>query len=160
VTNLTDTPLISLHADCVPVLFYDPVSKAIGIAHAGWKGTVHNITHEILTAMKHCYGSEPQNVLAAIGPSICKDCYEVSEDVCQIFKEAYPDHLSQIISPNQNDRWQLDLWEANRINLIQEGVLASHIFVTDVCTKCNHPLLYSHRATGPKRGLLAAFISL
>ena len=93
---ITDTPglmLVTIYADCVPLYFVDPVHKAVGLSHSGWKGTVHRIGKVTLERMKEAFGTRPEDVQAAIGPSICQDCYEVSEDVAQAFMDEFADQL-------------------------------------------------------------------
>ena len=93
---VTDTPglmLVTIYADCVPLYFVDPVHKAVGLSHSGWKGTVHRIGKVTLERMKEAFGTRPEDVQAAIGPSICQDCYEVSEDVARAFMDEFADQL-------------------------------------------------------------------
>ncbi len=162
VTNDPAVVLATFYADCVPLYFIDPIHKAIGLAHSGWKGTVHNIAAETVKVMKEQFGSEPADILAAIGPSICQDCYEVSEDVIEQFRQAYPKKLWTCLFENGRveGKYQLNLWEACRQNLMGAGILPEHIEVTDVCTCCNPEILFSHRASRGKRGNLAAFLGI
>ena len=110
--------------------------------------------------MKECFGTRPEDIIAAVGPSICQDCYEVSEDVADAFKEAFPGHADEILLDKKNGKYQLDLWRANEIVLTEAGVLKEKIAVTNICTCCNPDLLFSHRASHGKRGNLGAFIYL
>ena len=160
---VTDVPGLVLSiftADCVPVLFFDPVRHAIGLSHSGWRGTVSRIGAETIRLMKEQYGTEPADLKCAIGPSICQDCYEVSEDVAGEFAAGFAGHEQEILLPKGGGKYQLDLWEANRIVLTDAGVLPENIEVTDVCTCCNPDLLFSHRATQGKRGNLGTFLML
>lgn len=161
---ITDVPgivLTTFYADCVPLYFVDPGQKAIGLSHSGWRGTVSDIAGETVRAMQKRYGTNPADIRAAIGPSICQDCYEVSEDVISQFKEQYREELwSSLFYAKSNGKYQLNLWEACRQNMIDAGVLPSHIEVTDVCTCCNPQILFSHRASHGRRGNLAAFLSV
>ena len=150
-------------ADCVPVLIADPVTGAIGAVHSGWRGTVAGIGAAAVRMMKELYGTKPENLICAVGPSICRDCYEVSEDVAQRFEETLAERAGEAvffkgISSEGERKYLVDLWQANRIVLEKEGVLPRHISVTDVCTACNADLLFSHRASAGKRGNLGAFI--
>lgn len=160
---VTDVPLLVLSiftADCVPVYFYDPVRRAIGLSHSGWKGTAGRIGAETARLMAERYGTDPADLLCAIGPSICQDCYEVSEDVADIFSAEFAGHEEEILISKGGGKYELDLWAANRIVLTDAGVRAEHISTTDICTCCNPGLLFSHRATHGKRGNLGAFLML
>ena len=114
-----------------------------------------------LQKMKEEYGTDPSDVVAAIGPSICQDCYEVSEDVILAFQESFDKkHWNALFYQKENGKYQLDLWKANEIILVEAGVKIDNIAVTNVCTNCNSDLLFSHRATKGQRGSLAAFMAL
>lgn len=160
ITNEPGLVLSTFYADCVPLYFVDPVHRAIGMSHSGWKGTVGKMGAATITAMKREFGTEAKDLVCAIGPSICQDCYEVSEDVADAFKEAFPGHADEILLDKKNGKYQLDLWRANEIVLTEAGVLKENIAVTNICTCCNPDLLFSHRASHGKRGNLGAFIYL
>ena len=160
ITNEPGLVLSTFYADCVPLYFVDPVHRAIGMSHSGWKGTVGKMGAATITAMKREFGTEAKDLVCAIGPSICQDCYEVSEDVADAFKEAFPGHADEILLDKKNGKYQLDLWGANEIVLTEAGVLKEKIAVTNICTSCNPDLLFSHRASHGKRGNLGAFIYL
>ena len=160
ITNEPGLVLSTFYADCVPLYFVDPVHRAIGMSHSGWKGTVGKMGAATITAMKREFGTEAKDLVCAIGPSICQDCYEVSEDVADAFKEAFPGHADEILLDKKNGKYQLDLWGANEIVLTEAGVLKEKIAVTNICTWCNPDLLFSHRASHGKRGNLGAFIYL
>ncbi|MBR5799370.1 MAG: peptidoglycan editing factor PgeF [Lachnospiraceae bacterium] len=173
ITNEPGIILATLYADCVPLYFVDTKNKAIGLSHSGWKGTVGRIGKATLDAMKEAFGTNPVDVHCAIGPSICKDCYEVSGDVALQFKREFAKQAEQIVTPIspviemgkeqeqlQEDKYLLDLWQANKIVLMEAGVLKENIEVTDLCTCCNSSYLFSHRASKGKRGNLGAFLEL
>lgn len=166
ITNELDLPLVTFHADCVPVFFYDPVKKVVALSHSGWRGTVGKISKVTVEKMTANFGTDPKDVICGIGPSICKDCYEVSADVAEAFKSAFkaPDVdrilRQSIFNPDDKDKYMLDLREACKIALLEAGVKEEHIEVTDYCTRCNPELFYSHRVMGTDRGSQAAFISL
>ena len=161
ITNEPGLCLVTTYADCVPLYFVDPVHKAIGLSHSGWRGTVGRMGDRTLRQMKAAFGTEPQDVYAAIGPSICQDCYEVSEDVIQRFKDAFDEiHWKDLFYENPNKKYQLNLWKANEIILLEAGVLKEHMAVTNLCTNCNPDVLFSHRASKGQRGALAAFLAL
>ena len=160
---ITDEPglvLSTFFADCVPLYFVDPVHHAIGMSHSGWRGTVGRIGAVTIAAMEKEYGSKPEELICAIGPSICQDCYEVSEDVAEEFAKEFTDREQEILLDKKNGKYQLDLWRANEIVLTEAGVLTEHLAVTNICTCCNQKLLFSHRASKGKRGNLGGFLYL
>lgn len=161
---VTDVPgicLVTFYADCVPLYFVDPVKKVIGLSHSGWRGTVGKMGKVTVERMREEYGCEPEDMLAAVGPSICQDCYEVSGDVIDRFKEAFDESLwSGLFYEKENGKYQLNLWEANRQIFLEAGIKEDHIAVTNLCTHCNPDILFSHRRTGNKRGNLSAFLAL
>lgn len=160
VTDVPELVLSIFTADCVPVYFYDPVRRAIGLSHSGWKGTAARIGAETVRLMREKYGTDPADLLCAIGPSICQDCYEVSADVADIFAAEFAGHEAELLIDKGNGKYQLDLWAANRIVLTEAGVKQAHISVTDICTCCNPDLLFSHRASHGMRGNMGAFLML
>ncbi len=161
ITNESGICLTTFYADCVPLFFIDPVHKAIGLSHSGWRGTVGKMGQETLRRMKEEYGTDAKDVIAAVGPSICQDCYEVSEDVIEKFKEAFDEiYWGELFYQKENNKYQLNLWKANEIILLEAGVRKENIAVTNVCTNCNSDVLFSHRATKGERGSLAAFMAL
>lgn len=161
ITNVPDLVLATFYADCVPLYFADPVKRAVGLSHSGWRGTAGKIGAVTVKRMEEEYGCNPLDIYAAIGPSICQDCYEVSEDVILEFESAFDEkHWKQLFYRKENGKYQLNLWEANRIILIEAGVPAEHISMPNICTCCNPDFLFSHRASKGKRGNLAAFLGL
>ena len=160
ITNVSGLVLATFYADCVPLYFVDPVHRAIGLSHSGWRGTVNRMGKATIEAMRMEYGSRPEELRCAIGPSICQDCYEVSGDVAVEFERAFAGHENEILIAKENGKYQLDLWKANEIVLLDAGVLPEHIEITDICTCCNPDLLFSHRASHGKRGNLGAFLCL
>lgn len=159
VTNEPGVVLSAFFADCVPLYFIDPVKRAIGLAHSGWRGTVQKIGKRTAEKMQAEFGSSQADLIAAIGPSICAACYEVSEDVAEAFREHFQDTHS-FLHEKGGGKYQLDLWEANRQVLLEAGLLENHISVTNLCTCCNPELFFSHRASGGKRGNMGAFLVL
>lgn len=161
ITNVPGIVLVTSYADCVPLYFVDPVRKAIGLSHSGWKGTVGHIGQKTVWKMHEVYGSEPKDIVAAIGPSICQSCYEVSDDVAEAFRANFTaDEAADILLDKGNGKYQLDLWKANWYVLTDAGILLEHLSVTDLCTACHPDLLWSHRKTNGQRGGLSAFLSL
>ncbi len=153
ITNVPGLTLSTVYADCVPLYFVDPRHHAIGLAHSGWRGTAQKIGREVLLRMSEAYGTDPGDVICAIGPSICQECYEVSSDVALQFPNCYS-------YENGNGKYQLDLADVNRGILVDAGVPVEQIHFSNLCTSCNSDLLFSHRASGGKRGLNAAFLSI
>lgn len=161
VTNAPGVCLVTFFADCVPLYFVDPVKKAIGLSHSGWRGTVGKIGKATVELMQQQYDSDPADILAAVGPSICQDCYEVSEDVAEQFRAHFDkQYWSELFYRKANGRYQLDLWKVNELIFLESGIRKDHIAVTNLCTHCNSELLFSHRAAGDKRGNLCAFLEL
>lgn len=115
ITNVRGLVLATFYADCVPLYFVDPVHHAIGLSHSGWRGTVAKIGAVTIRKMQETYGTDPADVYAAIGPSICQECYEVSEDVILEFKKSFaPEHWEKLFYKKENGKYQLNLWEANK----------------------------------------------
>ncbi len=162
ITNVEGIVLATFYADCVPLFFIDVKNRAIGLSHSGWRGTVGRMGQITVDAMHREYGTRPEDVFAAIGPSICQDCYEVSEDVADAFRKEFckEGQIDEILLSKGNDKYQLDLWRANQIILEEAGIAPQKIQVTDICTCCNPDYLFSHRASQGKRGNLGAFLGL
>ena len=160
ITNEKGIVLATYYADCVPLLIVDTKNKAIGLSHSGWRGTVGKIGKVTIEKMGELYGTKPEVIVACIGPSICQKCYEISEEVAVQFKEAFPDNIKEILIDKGNGKYQLDLWECNRINFKEAGVLPENIKVTDICTCHNTDVLFSHRGHNGKRGNIGAFLSI
>lgn len=161
ITREPDLTLVVFGADCVPLYILDPVKKAIGLAHSGWRGTVKRMGAATLAAMRQEYGTDPADVLACIGPSICQDCYEVGEEVAEEFQNAFGlSSQKELVRKKENGKYQLDLWAANRRVLLDAGVREEHLRVTDLCTCCHPDVFFSHRRQGEQRGNLAAFFAL
>ena len=161
ISNVPQTVLTTFYADCVPIYLVDPVKKAIGLCHSGWRGTVGRISQVTIARMQKEYDSDPKDILAAVGPSICQNCYEVSGDVIEQFQDSFHEkYWKELFYQKENGKYQLNLWKANEILLEEAGITKEHISVTDICTCCNPQLLYSHRASKGQRGNLAAFLMI
>lgn len=160
ITNEPGIVLSTFYADCVPLYFVDPVHRAIGLSHSGWRGTVGRMGKVTLEAMEAEFDTRPEEVICAIGPSICQSCYEISEDVAAEFKQEFCGQEEEILLDKGNGKYQLDLWHANELILLEAGVTPEHLAVTNICTCCNDKLLFSHRASQGKRGNLGAFLSI
>lgn len=152
----------NLFADCVPLYFVDTKRRAIALAHSGWRGTVARMGQCVVEKMREAYGTDPADLVAAVGPSICQECYEVSEDVADAFASAFqkPGQEREILLAKGGGKYQLDLWRANEIVLTEAGIPGENIQVTDLCTCHNDRYLFSHRATKGQRGNLGAFLGL
>lgn len=161
ITNVSGITLVTFYADCVPLYFLDPVHKAVGLSHSGWRGTVKRMGQKTLEAMREAYGTRSEDVIACIGPSICASCFEVGEEVAEEFrKEFIGEEQSILCKKKESGKYLVDLWEANRRVLLDAGVKTDNIAVTNVCTRCNPDLLFSHRIMGNQRGNLCAFLGL
>lgn len=160
ITNEPGLVLSTFYADCVPLYFIDTKKRAIGLSHSGWRGTVRRMGRVTLETMRREFGTLPEDVICAIGPSICQDCYEVSEDVAEEFIREFSSHSEEILENKGNGKYQLDLWRANEMILLEAGIKPEHLSVTDLCTCCNDKILFSHRASQGKRGNLGAFLCL
>ena len=145
ITDAEDVCLMILVADCVPILFHDPVKRVVGAAHAGWKGTVQQITSKVITAMTSTFGSDSSDILIGIGPSIGQCCYHVGEEVVSQVEQ----NLSkEFIHRNDAEEISFDLWEANRAQLLDSSVPDTNIEVARICTCCNSDRFYSYRCEG------------
>jgi len=147
VTDLPEVPLMLFYADCVPVLLADPVTGVIGLAHAGWRGTAAKIAKKTAIVMADAFGTMPENLLAAIGPSIGACCYEVDDAV----RNQMPDYVS-CFTDKGNGKYWLDLWEANREQLMEAGLRERNISIAGICTNHNPELFCSYRYEGGKTG--------
>ncbi|MBI5930180.1 MAG: peptidoglycan editing factor PgeF [Chloroflexi bacterium] len=157
VTDKIGLPLAMRFADCVPILFYDPVRHVIGMAHAGWRGTVQGAALSTLVAMRDTYGSQPADVLAAIGPSIGPENYQVGPEVVEAV-QAYFGSTDGLIHWTDDGSAYFNLWEANRLTLARAGV--EQIEVAGICTASHTHEFYSHRAEKGQTGRFGAVMAL
>ncbi|MGF6352674.1 YfiH family protein [Paenibacillus sp. 4624] len=170
VTNVPGVLLTSFYADCVPLYFYDPVNQAVGLAHAGWKGTVAGIAVSMVETMEREYGSRREDIRAAIGPSIGDCCYEVDEAVMKHVRvwldeprgndEYNPSASKRIYTPAANGKTMLNLKECNRHIMMKAGILPDHIECTTWCTSCHPELFFSYRKENGVTGRMASWIGL
>ena len=149
---------MSFHADCTPVFFYDHVKKVIGLAHAGWRGTLLNIAGKMVKAFVNDFNSNPSDIRIAIGPSLGSCCFEVDKDVADLFlsENGEFEKYMEIKEP----KYYFNLWEINKYLLMKEGIKEENIEISGICTKCNNDLFFSHRGQGGKRGLLAGILMM
>ena len=157
--------LSAFSADCVPILFYDKGHRAIASCHSGWRGTHGRILARVIEAMQREFSSKPEEIYIAIGPSICKNCYEVSEDVGEAFLDAFPAlrEKTKNASPIERvseEKFHIDLWELNRWIALENSIPAENISVSGYCTMERPDLFFSHRYSQGKRGVQGAFIGL
>lgn len=166
ITDDRNVVLMTFFADCVPLFFYDPVKRAIGASHSGWRGTAERMGKRTVHAMISEFGSRPEDILAVVGPSICRGCYEIGREVADVFYEAFDEKWhSEILFPDDigkdtETKFHLDLWRANEIVLREAGIPEENIEISGLCTCCNPGLLFSHRASAGRRGNLAGAITL
>lgn len=157
-TAMPGTTLVITAADCVPVYVVDPVQGAVGLAHAGWRGSVGDMAGALVRTMARELGSRPDDLLAAIGPSIGPCCFEVDEPVIAPLRAALPDAWQALARATAPGKWHLDLWELNRRLLVAAGVPAAHVHLTGVCTCCTTHQFFSHRGQRGQAGRGAAIL--
>lgn len=169
ITNEPGLVLTTFYADCVPLFFVDPIHRAIGLSHSGWRGTVKRMGRVTIEAMRDCFGTDPKDLICGIGPCICMDCYEVSEDVADEFIKEFPgclltagdtldDHT--FLLSKGNDKYLLDLRAANRLIMLEAGIRSENIELPGICTCHAHDYLFSHRASNGQRGNMAGFLGI
>ena len=156
ITNEPEVVLAIYFADCVPALLADPVKKVIAAVHAGWRGTVMKIVQKAADIMIRDYGSSPGDIYAGIGPSICKEKFEVDYPVAKEFFDSLPFAAEYIES--RGAKYHVDLWGINRRHLADVGVV--NIEISGLCTATRQDLFYSHRISGTNRGIQAGFIQI
>lgn len=157
---LTDNPEVTLfmrYADCAPILFFDPEKRVIGLAHSGWMGTVKKVGKVAVEVMQAKFGCDPNDILAAIGPTIGPDKYEVGEDIVEVVKSTFGQRSKKLL-PRINHASHFDLWEGNRMVLEQAGV--GQIELSGICTADNSQDWYSHRASQGKTGRFGVLLAL
>ncbi len=153
ITNCKNIPLIVFSADCTPILIFDPVKKAVGAIHAGWRGSVKNIAGGAIDLMHSAFGSNPKDILCAIGPSIGPCCFEIGDDIVDMFPNEY-------VKNKSDKKYLVDLWKLNSKNLENSGIQPENIFVSGVCTVCNCDTYYSYRVQKERTGRQGAVIML
>ena len=159
-TNEEGITLVTHYADCVPLFFYAPTYGMIGLAHAGWRGTVCEIGKKMVDTWIQEENIPVEAIEVAIGPSIGKCCFEVDEDVASEFSNRFGSDASFIKWEETKQKYRIDLWECNKQSLLKAGIKEENIIVSGVCTCCHHELFFSHRYTKGHRGTLGAFMSL
>jgi YfiH family protein len=157
ITAQTKVTLLMRFADCVPIFLFDPVAHVIGIAHAGWAGTVNKIVAKVVAIMRKDFDSKPGNIMAAIGPSIGPEHYPVGEEVIANVRKNFGDQLERVLQYRDGKSY-LDLWKANQLVLNEAGV--KQVEIAGICTQCNVTDWYSHRAEQGKTGRFGAVLGL
>lgn len=160
ITNEPGVTLVTHYADCTPLFFLDTQKKAIGLSHAGWRGTVAQIGMLTVRKMQEEFNSDPADILVGIGPSIGPCCFEVDRDVAEAFAVLQQSTQKPFVEKNGNGKYQVNLWEANKQILLSAGILEQHVVLAEICTCCNNTWLWSHRATKGIRGGMAAMLQL
>ena len=155
ITSQRGVPLITFYADCVPLMFLDKTDGVIAMSHSGWKGTVKNIAQKTVDVFTDDYNCKKENILAAVGPSIGVCCFEVGDEVADIFSEKFGDAVLE-----KHEKWHVNLQKAVYLELKSAGIPEENITMSGICTSCNSDLLFSHRASQGKRGNLAAIMEL
>ncbi|MDO5564060.1 MAG: peptidoglycan editing factor PgeF [Eubacteriales bacterium] len=158
ITNEKDIVLCTKHADCTPIYLVDTNKKVIALLHSGWMGTLNNISKNAINIFKEKYNSNPKNIISIIGPSICASCFEIKDDVEQLFLKKDKNYKSNIIK--KDNKTYMNLWEINKRNLINEGLDEENIDIVNLCTKCNPEIFFSHRYHGKDRGGMIATLSI
>lgn len=158
VTNTRGITLVTFYADCVPVFLYDFDKNVAALLHSGWRSTLKEISVEAVHTMKEAFNSDPGSLIAAIGPSIGKCCFEVHEDVYRLFYEKF--HNQSFYENIGDGKWKMDLQGIIRYTLMNCGVLSGNITQSGICTVCRRDLFFSHRGDRGKTGSLAAFMQL
>lgn len=156
ITSAPNLPIAVLVADCVPIILYDPEHHALGLVHAGWKGTLGRIAQDCVYRMQQAYGSKPAKMLAGIGPSIGPTCYETGRDVA----ECYGKEFGFATLKQNNGNLFVDLWESNSLQLEEAGLDIMNIEVARICTHCNTQDFYSYRQENKTTGRCALFAQL
>ncbi len=159
ITNEKGLVLATSHADCVPVFFYDKNKEVIAMVHSGWKSTLGNISKNTIRKMIETFDTNPKDVLVGIGASICYECFEVEDDVLDLFLNEF-DFAKECYKQKNETKYLIDLKKIIVNQLINERVLIENIDVTDVCTMCTEDTFFSHRLMGTKRGSQMAFIQM
>ena len=157
-TKESDVLLTLCFADCVPVFFMVPDRRLIGIVHAGWKGTVDGISKSMVDIWKRVEGVQPEQIYAAIGPSICQECYTVDKKVINRLEVILEEQTKTAYNQIKEDQYQLNLKLANALILQKAGVLPENIMTTDFCTSCDHSFFFSHRRDQGKTGRMMGLI--
>lgn len=158
-TDRANLTLFMRFGDCVPIFFYDPMKRVVGISHAGWQGTAKKIVQATVKTMQQKYNSRPADILAGIGPSICCEHYEFGGPALELVQKSFKNEINEVLR-DQNGKIHFDLWRANYLLLIQAGLKHEHIQISGICTAENTEDWYSHRAEQGNTGRFGALLGL
>lgn len=160
ITNTPNICLMVLQADCVPILFFDVKKKVIGVAHAGWKGTVRMVAQDTIKVLQKKFHCLPHDILVGIGPSIGPCCYEIGTEIIVQIEKAFPHEKGYICNKTPHGKGCFNLWEANKTQLLQIGIPERNIEVAQICTRCNHTIFFSYRCQNTETGRFGAGVML
>lgn len=160
VTSIPSICLMVLQADCVPILFFDVTQKAIGVAHAGWRGTVRMVAQNTVKVLQETFNCSPKDILVGIGPSIGPCCYEIGPETIAQVENAFRNEKGYINNKTPNGKGYFNLWETNKVQLVQMGIPERNIEIAQICTCCNHPQFFSYRYQNTETGRFGAGIML
>lgn len=158
ITDKKNVALMTFHADCTPLFFYDSNKRIVGMAHAGWRGTLKNIAGIMVQKFINDFNSDPADIFAAVGPSLGQCCFEVDRDVADLFLSS--NNIYEKFMHKSGNKYHFDLWNINKYLMKKEGIQENNIQISGLCTKCNNHLFFSHRGQRGKRGLMAGFIMM
>ncbi|HEY9060412.1 MAG TPA: peptidoglycan editing factor PgeF [Pseudobacteroides sp.] len=158
-TNERSVALVTFYADCVPLLFFDPQKKVIAESHSGWRGTLKEIAKETLISMNKEYGCLAQDIVAAVGPSIGKCCFEVGKEVYEEFKAKHND-IDIFCEWLNDEKLKIDLQGIIKRTMVGQGVREENICMSEICTKCNNDIFFSHRGDSGRTGSLTAIMQI
>jgi len=158
ITDKKNIIIATSHADCTPIFFYDSVKKVIGMAHAGWRGTIKNIAGNMVQKFVKDFNCNPKDIVAVIGPSLGQCCFEVDEDVAEMILSINKDYKQ--FMEVKGIKYHFDLWAINKYILLNEGLEERNIEISELCTKCNNDLFFSHRGQKGKRGLMLGILGM
>lgn len=160
ITNVPGAVLCGFYADCQLILLYDHKHRACGLVHAGWRGIAQEITRKTIERMTQCYGSDPAEMIAAVGPSICRSCFATDDDVPERMRETFGGMVQEYMY-REGDKWRVDLKNITYSMLLRADILPYNIDISNLCPCCgDKSLFWSHRRQGEERGVQAGMIVL
>ena len=159
ITDQIDIALMTFHADCIPIYYYDPVKKVIGMAHAGWRGTLANMAGAMTNRMVQEFGSDPADLVAVVGPSLGQCCFEVDPDVAEEFLSANSAY-EEYVGEKWKEKYHIDLWGITKFQLQESGLAPQNVEISGLCTKCHQDLFFSHRGQKGESGRMVGMIML
>lgn len=160
ITDIPNICLMVLQADCVPILFFDVKKRVIGVAHAGWRGTVSMVAQNTVKVLQETFHCSPQDILVGIGPSVGPCCYEIGPETIVLVEKAFHSEEGYINNRTPDGKGCFNLWEANKTQLVQMGIPERNIEVAQICTRCNHTVFFSYRHQNTETGRFGAGVML